>query len=76
MKKKKLIRRIKSLEARVLKLEKVNPTLYEHNLPSIQLENYQALKKGSPEERNFARSASMSQMEARYGGIATWGRED
>ena len=76
MKKKKLIRRIKSLEARVLKLEKVNPTLYEHNLPSIQLENYLAFKKGCPEERDFARGASVTQMVARYGPIGNWGRED
>ena len=76
MKKKKLIRRIKSLEARVLKLEKVNPTLCELDLSSIQLKNYQARKMGWPEERDFARSASISQMEARYGGIATWSRED
>jgi len=76
MKKKKLIRRIKSLEARILKLEKVKPTLCKAGPSARQFENYLAFKNGCPEECNFARGASLPQMTARYGSIGTWGRED
>jgi|TARA_R110000823_G_scaffold142576_7_gene272606 hypothetical protein len=76
MKKKKLIRRIKFLEIRVLKLEKVTPTLHESGTSARQFENYLAFKKGCPEERDFARGASVTQMVARYGPIGNWGRED